>query len=269
MSGAISVTGRWTVHQGESLRLLRDMPDASVDALITDPPYSSGGFTRGDRTDDTRSKYVKTGAAHDLGDFAGDNRDQHSFIVWCSIWLTECLRVCKEGAPVAVFSDWRQLAATTDALQVGGFIWRGVGTWTKDNCSRPRMGRFRADAEFLVWGSRGPMPANVGVGVLPGTCACAPVPHGSRVHMTQKPEKVMDWATSIVPPGGIILDPFCGSGSTGVSALRGGRQFIGIEQDAAYAQVARDRLAAQEQESTLEARLVGQGALFATPQEVA
>src|SRR5690606_36035538 len=72
----------------------------------------------------------------------------------------------------------------------------------------------------------------------------------SREHQTQKPVELMRRLVRVVcPPGGVVLDPFAGAGSTGVAALMEGRSFIGIEREAAYVEVARRRLtdtAAQE-----------------------
>ncbi len=76
---------RWALHHGEALAILKSMPDASVDAVITDPPYSSGGFTRGDRTVSTTNKYTLTGTQTERRAFAGDNRDQRSFGYWCAL----------------------------------------------------------------------------------------------------------------------------------------------------------------------------------------
>ena len=75
-----------------------------------------------------------------------------AFLVWCSLWLAECLRVAKPGAPIAVFSDWRQLATMIDAIQCGGFVFRGVMPWDKTEAVRPRMGGFRSQCEYVVWG---------------------------------------------------------------------------------------------------------------------
>ena len=71
------------IHAHDTLAVLREMPSESVDAVITDPPYSSGGAFRGDRMGDTTSKYVQTGTVIQRPDFAGDNRDQRSFEYWC------------------------------------------------------------------------------------------------------------------------------------------------------------------------------------------
>jgi site-specific DNA-methyltransferase (adenine-specific) len=63
------------------------------------------------------------------------------------------------------------------------------------------------------------------------------------LHPTVKPIAVLRWLTRLVtPPGGVVLDPFAGSGSTGIAAMLEGRQFLGIEREPAYVQVARARL---------------------------
>ena len=142
-----------TIHHGEALEVLRALPTASVDALVTDPPYSSGGQFRGDRMGTTNEKYINTEAQGRLADFSGDNRDQRAFLFWCTLWLSECRRIMKPGAPVVLFSDWRQLPLCTDILQAGRFIWRGIVPWDKTEGTRPQKGRFRAQAEYAVWGN--------------------------------------------------------------------------------------------------------------------
>lgn len=240
--GVIEGAGRWSVTRGESLDLLRAMPDASVDALITDPPYSSGGQFRGDRAQATGDKYVGGDVAVVRQDFAGDNRDQRSFGYWCALWLSECLRICRPGAPICVFTDWRQLPVTTDAVQAGGWIWRGIAPWDKTEASRPRMGGFRSQAEFAVWGTKGAMDLAVSdlVGVLPGVFRIG-VRQDDKFHQTGKPTELMRQIVAICPPAGIVLDPFAGSGTTLIAALLTGRRGIGIEQVQAHAEIAAQR----------------------------
>src|SRR5262245_19338692 len=103
---------RWALVEGEALSVLRELPDACVDAVVTDPPYSSGGAYRGDRTASTGEKYVQNGTLTVRPSFGGDNRDQRAFGYWCALWLAECLRIAKPGAPICVFTDWRQLPTT-------------------------------------------------------------------------------------------------------------------------------------------------------------
>lgn len=83
------------------------------------------------------------------------------------------------------------------------------------------------------------------------------------IHPTQKPIGVMQWVLELcTKPGDLVLDPFCGSGTTGVACLRMGRRFIGIEREAKYAKAASERLAAEAELSTYEHAAAGQVALF-------
>lgn len=232
----------WRMHRGDALAVLRDLPDASVEAVITDPPYSSGGMVRGDRAGGTAmSKYVTTGssAKEDLADFAGDNRDQRGYEYWLALWLGECLRITKPMGVVLLFTDWRQLPSTTDALQAGGWVWRGLVPWYKP-AARPQAGRFSNQCEYVVWGSRGGMTTDMWAPCLPGFFqASSP---REREHITQKPLEVMRQLVRIAPKGGTVLDPFAGSGTTGVAAVIEGRNFVGVELTEHYHQVAEDRI---------------------------
>lgn len=252
----------WTMLHGEALAILRTLPSASVEAIITDPPYSSGGFTRGDRVGkDTGQKYVFNDTKIQRPDFAGDNRDQRAFGYWCALWLAEALRVAKPGAPICVFTDWRQLPTTTDAIQAGGWVWRGIVVWDKTETARPSMGRFSAQAEYVVWGTAGASLDLEEVGCLRGVFR-EPVPRDDKHHQTGKPTAVMQRVVRICPPGGVILDPFAGSGTTGVAALLEGRRFMGIEITEDYHRIARERLEATSLGVALEAHRAGQEGLF-------
>lgn len=231
---------RYHLELGDALDFLPTLTPGTVDAVITDPPYSSGGFTRGDRMQDSRTKYVSTGAAHMLKAFGGDSRDQRGYLAWCTLWLAACYRACKPGALACVFTDWRQLPTTSDAFQAAGFVWRGAGVWDKKN-GRPVLGRFQQRAEFVVWGTKGPRPTAGPCGH--GVYAEATPPTSKRLHITEKPVGVMEWLLTPVVPGGLILDPFAGSGSTGVAALRTGREFLGCEMDPDIHAAAAKRLA--------------------------
>lgn len=82
-------------------------------------------------------------------------------------------------------------------------------------------------------------------------------------HPCPKPLAPMSWLVESLTEGGeVVLDPFCGSGTTGVACLRLGRRFIGIEKDATYAAVARERLAAESQGLTLRDARAGQLSLL-------
>lgn len=228
------------IINGEALAVLQTLDTASVDAVITDPPYSSGGMFRGDRMQNTTAKYVQTGTIVDRPQFQGDNRDQRSYAYWCALWLAECLRVTKPGGVCVLFTDWRQLPTTTDAIQAGGWIWRGVIAWDKTETARPRNG-FSAQCEYGVWGTAGPQRDDYTV-YLPGVLR-TPAPRGeNRKHATQKPVELMRRLCELAPPGGTVLDPFMGTGTTLRAAKDVGREAIGIELNPDWCAYAEERL---------------------------
>ncbi|MGK4581643.1 DNA-methyltransferase [Kitasatospora sp. HPMI-4] len=237
----------YEIHRGDALTRLAAIPSNSVDCVITDPPYNSGGRTTQERTGRTaRAKYTSADAAHTLADFPGENKDQRSYTYWLSQLLAESYRATKNGGVALVFTDWRQLAATSDALQAGGWIWRGALAWYKP-AARPQKGRFTQNCEFVLWGSKGPIDGDAHPVYLPGLYT-ASQPRSGRVHITQKPVSVMRELVKICKPGGTVLDFCAGSGSTGVAAIMEGRNFVGVEVTSHYAEIAEHRLAEAEQQ---------------------
>jgi DNA modification methylase len=246
------VIGNATLHLGDALEVLPHV--GSFDALICDPPYSSGGMVRGDRMGSTRDKYQTNDVIVEHPEFTGDNRDQRGFFAWASLWLMQAMSAAKPGAVAAIFSDWRQLPVVTDALQAGGWVWRGIVPWDKV-MARPMPNRFRAQCEFVVWGTNGPRDFNTeGASYHPGILTEKPPTNDNRVHSTQKPVGIMRVLSRIAPMDGIVLDPFMGSGTTGIGAIDEGRRFIGIEKDPAIFAIACERIhQAQRQGNLFEA----------------
>jgi site-specific DNA-methyltransferase (adenine-specific) len=258
-------SARYSAQHGNALALLQQMPTACVDAVITDAPYSSGGMFRSDRSAGTTGeKYLIDRGGEKFPDFAGDSRDQRSFGYWCSLWLSECLRITKPGGAIACFADWRQVPITSDSIQAGGWIWRGIVPWDKTEGVRPQMGRFMNQCEYVLWGTNGardPMPE---IGCLPGLVRCFPKP-SEKYHQTGKPRQVMQELVRIAPMGGIVLDPFGGGGSTVAGALAEGRRCITFEIVPQYLAIIHERAQAEITNSTPRAVAAGQGALFGEP----
>jgi site-specific DNA-methyltransferase (adenine-specific) len=231
-----------TLYLGDSLALIPDLPH-EFDAIITDPPYSSGGAHRSDRMASTTSKYVSTGTVGARYEFSGDNRDQRSFLAWVSLWMGAALHKSKPGAMACVFTDWRQLPILTDAFQSGGWVWRGVAVWDKTLKARPAPGTFTSQAEYIVWGTSGPfIPRPLGR-QIPGAWRQGAPPTADRDHITQKPLAVMEWVVDATATDGLILDPFAGSGSTLMAARASGRRAVGIEIEERYCEIIANRLA--------------------------
>ena len=130
-----------------------------------------------------------------------------------------------------------------DALQMAGWIYRGVVVWDKGN-SRAIPGRYRNDCEYIVWGTNGRRPARYapGASVFKGCHHLPGVPSKNKRHQTEKPVELLKELLKIVPPKGVVLDPFMGSGSAGVACRELGLNFIGIELNETYFRIAERRI---------------------------
>ncbi len=229
----------WTILHSDTLQLIRAFQPESFDALITDPPYASGGWKPNEKNQTPSQKYSSMAREDALPDFDGDNLDQRSWTHWMAEWLSDARKACKPGAPICLFIDWRQYPSITDALQWAGWIWRGAAVWDKVT-SRPQKGRFRQQGEFIVWGSNGPMPLSRPVGCLPGVFRYTNPQN--RIHVTEKPLQLMRDIVKICEPGGRILDPFAGAGTTILAAAKEGYEAVGIEKSDVYYKLGGDRV---------------------------
>ena len=233
--------------KGNCLEVLKGLEADCADLVLIDPPYSSGGLFAGDRKQDTRTKYTNNdfnGAAR-FPNFSGDNMDQRSFIQFMSIISAKLREITKDGGAIAAFIDWRNLPAMTDAIQMGGWVWRGVIVWDK-GISRNIPGRFRNDCEYIVWGTNGrkevDWKAAKGKKAMPGIYHISGVDTKSKHHQTEKPVELLKALCQIAPRGGTVVDCFMGSGSTGVACIEEGRDFIGIELNDEYYETAVRRI---------------------------
>ena len=98
----------WKILHGDTLKLVKAFQPGIFDAVITDPPYASGGTKQNERNRTTNQKYSSMSAANALPDFDGDNKDQRSWTHWMAEWLYDVRKACKKGAPICLFIDWRQ-----------------------------------------------------------------------------------------------------------------------------------------------------------------
>ncbi|MCU0842802.1 MAG: site-specific DNA-methyltransferase [Thiobacillaceae bacterium] len=230
--------GPCTLFLGDCLAIMPTI--APVDAVMTDPPYCSGGAYRGDRLMSCAAKYQQHGQVNGRNEFRHDAKDQRAFTSWCAEWVGRL--PIPDGGYFLSFIDWRNLPALTDAVQWAGLIWRGVCPWDKGLGSRaPHKGYARHQAEYVVWATRGECRIATHGGPHPGVYRHT-VKQSDKFHMAGKPSALMAELCQWVPNGATILDPFMGSGTTGVACLQTGRRFVGIEIDPTHYATACDRI---------------------------
>ena len=87
---------RWRILHGDTLQLVQAFQPGIFDALITDPPYASGGTKQNERNRTTNQKYSSMRAENALPDFDGDNKDQRSWTHWMAEWLYDARKACKK-----------------------------------------------------------------------------------------------------------------------------------------------------------------------------
>ena len=238
--------GLATLYLGDALRVIPEW--SGVGMVMTDPPYSSGGAFRGDRTVATSLKYQSPEQRGNFAEFSGDNRDQRGFTLWSALWLGLLREASLPGTICGAFTDWRQLPATTDALQGGGWVWRGIVPWDKTEAARPQKGRYRAQCEYVIWGSHGAL-ADDGP-CAPGVFRMSALSE-ERHHIAAKPVDLMGALMQLAPPAALVADPFMGSGTTGVAAVKRGLRFVGCEMDPGHFATACRRIEEAQRQSDL------------------
>ena len=235
----------WRLYHAECRSIMARLPAGSVQGLIADPPYCSGGWSAAQRRRPVDRKYhlgAGNGPEVTQPTFSGDQRDQRSFTIWCERWLGDAYRILAPASPAFIFTDWRQLPAVVDAVQVAGFVARGVIVWDKVG-GRPRPNSVRCGTEFIVYASKGDTPPRDPAVYLPHVIRGSPPRGEDREHITEKPVEAVAPLVDLVEPGGVVFDPFAGSGTVGEACLQAGRGYVGCEWDAHYHLTAAARLA--------------------------
>lgn len=227
---------------GDALLVMKSMPSDSVEAIVTDPPYCSAAPSERMRPALAKYNNWKGSREHYADNFAGETMDVRSWRCWTADWVREALRVLKPSGYFLMFTDWRKLPDATDAIQIGGVLWRGIVAWDKGNSARaPHKGYFRHQCEYVLWGTKGKCLRRTDAGSFPGCISCRR-DINEKYHVAGKPVKLMEQLLQVVPVSGTVLDPFAGSGSTLVAAKNIGRNAIGIECMQEYCDIAKRRI---------------------------
>jgi modification methylase len=235
------------------------LPAASVDLVFADPPYNlqlQGELKRPDesKVDAVDESWDKFSSFQAYDDFT-------------RAWLIACRRVMKPGATLWVIGSYHNIYRVGALLQDLGFWILNDIVWRKSNPMPNFRGRRFTNAhETLIWAAREPnargytfnyealkagnddvqarsdwtIPLCTGEERLKGK-------DKKKLHPTQKPEALLARVILAASrPEDLVLDPFCGTGTTGAVAKRLGRRFVGVERDPHYGEAAKKRIAAVE-----------------------
>lgn len=227
--------------QGDALADLHSLGDESVDVMLTDPPYCSGGISEAGRKSAKAQGMDHAVRSGRFAWFVGDNMGTAGLAYLLREVGREALRVLMPGSSILVFQDWRQVPNVVPAIESAGLRYSGMVVWDKGAMGLGRGFRVRHELVLHFTKGKGAYHSKS----VPNVILC-PRPHSSkRSHPTEKPvpllSKLLD-VTCPPGPGRVVVDPFAGSGATGEAALLRGADFYGIERDPAYIAKARRRL---------------------------
>ncbi len=228
---------------GDCLVSMEGIADDSVDLLLTDPPYNLGLFMQGRATNLKRMRENYFGAA------GWDNLTADDWAESMDGFFGEAARVVRKGGALIVFMAVIKLETLISLAQKHGFYYKTTGAWHKLNPMPRNMNlHFINSTESWVYFVNGAKTGtfNNDGKALHDFFETSVTPKSEREygkHPTQKPVELMDYfVRTLTDPGDIVLDPFMGSGSSGVSAKNMDRKFIGIELDENYFDIAVQRL---------------------------
>jgi adenine-specific DNA-methyltransferase len=208
--------------QGDCLDVMRTLKAGSVDAVVTDPPFK-------------------------LSQEYGTVVDADNLLAVSSVWgaATEMARLARPGGVCAMFYDTRILPVALRAMAQAGWKYlRGLTFYRRWGQASMLHGWMSTSDFILLFQKPGARPKFYGSARHDVYLRASPEPEFTG-HVAQKPlDAVTHLVERLCPPGGVVLDPYAGSGTTGVACARAGRKFIGIEMDPEYFKAARRRLAA-------------------------
>jgi DNA modification methylase len=204
-----------TVIQGDCVEIMRQMPAASVDFILTDPPYLVNYHSRDGRA------------------IRNDVDDR-----WLRPAFAEAYRLLRSNRFCVCFYGWSQADKFLAAWRAAGFRPVGHLVFRKSYASTTRFLRYQHEQAYLL-AKGNPAPPERPIGDVMEMSYS-----GNALHPTQKPvSALLPLIETCSCEGDVILDPFCGSGSTLVAARQLRRHFVGIELDPTYYAVSEQRLA--------------------------
>lgn len=243
------------LYNDDCLNVLKNLPDESVDLIVTDCPYkiTAGGVTIEERKDEVsgvlRKRAVSDGTVcsnkwlkKDINNMPCAVRKgkmfEHNEISFTD-WLPDVFRVLKNGSHCYIMINGRNLKELQTSAENVGFKFVNLLAWRKNNMTPNKY--YMQQLEFVLLLRKG-RARNIND---MGTSNCLDIPNiiGKKKHPTEKPVELINiFVKNSSNENDLVLDPFMGSGTTGVACINSNRKFIGIELDENYFNIAQERI---------------------------
>lgn len=227
----------------DCLLTLSSVEDGSIDLLLTDPPYNLGNFMK------SRAYNIKNMRDNFFVDAGWDDLDEDTWVVLMDDFFKESSRIMKKGGSLLIFMSLMKTETIISLARKYRFYYKTTGVWHKTNPMPRNMNlHFIGSVEgwiYFVYDKKTGTFNNGGKAIHDfietSVISKSEKSHGK--HPTQKPLQLIDHFINLLSnESDVVLDPFMGSGTTGVASILNKRRFIGSEIDSEYFQIACDRI---------------------------
>ena len=214
--------------KGDCLERMKEIPDGSVDLCVSDIPYKLTGGGKGDGINSKRPKGILS-----------DNSQLMS-VPKFEDWLPDLYRIMKDGSHIYLMCNFKNLNDLMNKTSNIGFKHVNLLVWEKNNCTPSQF--YMKNCEYTLLLRKGSSKYINDIGGSKTVHKFGNI-IGNKVHPTEKPTDLMEfYVKNSSSEGDVVLDMFMGSGSTGVACANTNRNFIGVELDENYFNIAESRI---------------------------
>ena len=215
----------YKLYQGDCLEIMGGIKDKSVDLIVTDPPYLMD-YQSNRRKKEDRFDKIK----NDKGNY-----------MLIQDYLEECHRIMKDNTAIYCFCSWHNIDFFKNEFEKH-FKLKNILVWNKNNHGAGDLkGSYAPKHEFILFGHKG--RTLLREKRIADVIDCPKISSNKLTHPTEKPQDLLEiFIKQSSDVGSIIFDGFMGTGSCGIAAKKLNRNFIGIELDEKYFNIAKDRL---------------------------
>ncbi len=231
------------LYNMDCIEKLRSLENESIDLIVTDPPYNLGNFMK------NRQVGIKRMRDNFFAHAGWDDFEYEEWVENMDLFLQHSNRILKKKGALVVFMSLIKIETLVKLAEKHNLYYKTTGVWHKLNPMPRNMNlHFVNSIEgwvyFVSKGKTGTF--NNCDKVLHDFVESGITPKREKrcgAHPTQKPEKIIShFVETLSNPNEIVLDPFMGSGTTGVAAIRNNRKFIGIELSEEYYKISKERI---------------------------